>query len=95
MPDITLPDGSRKSFPTAVTVAEVAASIGAGLARAALAVDPKSASAWNNIAVSFMGLNRVDDAFEAAKEAVALDPNMQLAKNNIAWMNQEKAKAKK
>ena len=24
MPDITLPDGSRKSFPTAVTVAEVA-----------------------------------------------------------------------
>jgi threonyl-tRNA synthetase len=37
MPDITLPDGSRKSFPTAVTVAEVAASIGAGLARAALA----------------------------------------------------------
>ncbi len=37
MPVITLPDGSERSFDRAVTVAEVAASIGAGLARAALA----------------------------------------------------------
>ena len=37
MPNITLPDGSQKSFPQPVTVADVAASIGAGLARAALA----------------------------------------------------------
>src|SRR5437870_5230733 len=34
---ITLPDGSRKSFAHAVSVAEIAASIGTGLARAALA----------------------------------------------------------
>jgi len=37
MPDIKLPDGSIRSFPGPVTVAEVAASIGAGLAKAALA----------------------------------------------------------
>jgi len=37
MPVITLPDGSHREFPKPVTVAEVAASIGAGLARAALA----------------------------------------------------------
>ena len=37
MPDIKLPDGSVKSFSGPVTVAEVARSIGAGLARAALA----------------------------------------------------------
>ena len=37
MPDIKLPDGSIRSYEQAVTVAEVAASIGAGLARAALA----------------------------------------------------------
>ena len=37
MPDIKLPDGSVRSFPQPVTIAEVAASIGAGLARAALA----------------------------------------------------------
>jgi len=37
MPVITLPDGSQRSFEGPVTVAEVAAGIGAALARAALA----------------------------------------------------------
>ena len=37
MPDIKLPDGSIRTFENPVTIAEVAASIGAGLARAALA----------------------------------------------------------
>ncbi len=37
MPLITLPDGSQRSFDKAVTVADIAVSIGAGLARAALA----------------------------------------------------------
>ena len=37
MPNITLPDGSVRSFDVPVTVAEVAASIGSGLAKAALA----------------------------------------------------------
>jgi threonyl-tRNA synthetase len=37
MVQITLPDGSQRNYDAAVTVAEVAASIGAGLAKAALA----------------------------------------------------------
>ena len=37
MPVVTLPDGSQKRFDQAVSVAQVAASIGAGLAKAALA----------------------------------------------------------
>jgi threonyl-tRNA synthetase len=37
MPVITLPDGSQRQFDRAISVAEVAASIGAGLAKAALA----------------------------------------------------------
>ena len=37
MLNITLPDGSRREFPGPVTVGDVAASIGAGLAKAALA----------------------------------------------------------
>lgn len=37
MPVITLPDGSQRSFDHAVTVADVAQSIGAGLAKATLA----------------------------------------------------------
>ncbi len=39
MPTITLPDGSQRTYDRPVTVAEVAASIGAGLARAALAAE--------------------------------------------------------
>jgi threonyl-tRNA synthetase len=37
LPNIRLPDGSIKAYPGPVTAAEIAASIGAGLARAALA----------------------------------------------------------
>ncbi len=37
MPVITLPDGSRRTFPQPVSVADVAASVGPGLAKAALA----------------------------------------------------------
>jgi threonyl-tRNA synthetase len=37
MPDITLPDGSRRHFDQAISVADIAAGIGAGLAKAALA----------------------------------------------------------
>ncbi len=43
MPVITLPDGSQKKFDTPVTIAQIAASIGSGLAKAAIAgmVDEK------------------------------------------------------
>ncbi|MDM8564886.1 threonine--tRNA ligase [Candidatus Halobeggiatoa sp. HSG11] len=37
MPIITLPDGSQRQFENPITIAEVAASIGAGLAKAAIA----------------------------------------------------------
>src|SRR6185503_18018674 len=37
MPVITLPDGSQRQFPQPITVAQVAADIGPGLAKAALA----------------------------------------------------------
>src|SRR5687768_11945542 len=52
MPNIRLPDGSLKSFPGPVTVAEIAQSIGAGLARAALAgkVDGKLVDTGHRIA---------------------------------------------
>ena len=37
MPIITLPDGSQRHFDAAISVHDVAADIGAGLAKAALA----------------------------------------------------------
>jgi len=36
MPVVTLPDGSQRTFDAPVTVLDVAADIGAGLAKAAL-----------------------------------------------------------
>ncbi|MFN3295271.1 TGS domain-containing protein, partial [Caldimonas sp.] len=36
MVSVQLPDGSRREFPAPVSVAEVAASIGPGLAKAAI-----------------------------------------------------------
>lgn len=55
MPIITLPDGSQRTYPNPVTVAQIAADIGPGLAKAALAgrVDDK----------------RVDTSFEVARDA--------------------------
>ena len=38
MPVVTLPDGSQRTFDAPVTVFDVAADIGAGLAKAALLV---------------------------------------------------------
>ena len=54
MVQITLPDGSLREFPGPVTVAEVAASIGAGLAKAALAgkVDGKVVDTSHTINVN-------------------------------------------
>jgi threonyl-tRNA synthetase len=51
MPVITLPDGTQKSFESPVTVAQVAASIGAGLAKAAIAgsVDGKLVDTFHTI----------------------------------------------
>ncbi|MEY3754342.1 MAG: threonyl-tRNA synthetase, partial [Pseudomonadota bacterium] len=37
MPVVTLPDGSQREYPAPLTIAAVASSIGAGLAKAALA----------------------------------------------------------
>ncbi len=52
MPKIRLPDGAVKEFPASVTVAEVASSIGPGLAKAALAgrVDGKLVDTSHEIA---------------------------------------------
>jgi tetratricopeptide (TPR) repeat protein len=54
-------------------------------AKRALALNPRSAEAWNNIAADDEALRRWDDAIAAAREAIALKPDLQIAKNNLAW----------
>lgn len=69
MPVVTLPDGSQRSFDRSVTVHEVALSIGAGLARAALAgkVDGRL------VDVSFLIERDVSLAIITEKDAEGLD----------------------
>jgi threonyl-tRNA synthetase len=69
MVQITLPDGSFREFPGPVTVAEVAASIGAGLAKAALAgkVDGKV------VDTSFTMASNAQLAIITAKDADGLE----------------------
>ncbi len=69
MIQITLPDGSQRSFEHAVTVADVAASIGAGLAKAALGgkVDGKL------VDTSFTITQDAQLAIVTAKDAEGLD----------------------
>ena len=61
------------------------------LAQAALEVDPSSAEAWNNVAAAHAALHEWDQAIAAAQKAIALKPDFQLAKNNLAWARGEKA----
>lgn len=61
-------------------------------AKAALTEDPNSADAYNNMGVSYAGLEQWDDAIRCLQEAVRLRPDYQLAKNNLAWTEQEKLK---
>lgn len=62
-------------------------------AKAALAADPNMADAYNNMAVSYLGLRRFNDGIQAARDAIRLKPDSQLAKNNLAWIEREKANA--
>jgi len=59
-------------------------------AEAALRLDPNAAEAWNNIAADYESLHAWDKAIEAAGKAVAIRPDFQLAKNNLAWSEQQK-----
>ncbi|MEZ0315491.1 MAG: threonine--tRNA ligase, partial [Methylophilaceae bacterium] len=69
MPVIRLPDGSERSFDAPVTVAEVAASIGAGLARAALAGKVNG----NLVDTSYQITENVDLAIVTDRDAEGLD----------------------
>ncbi|WP_160115279.1 tetratricopeptide repeat protein [Bryocella elongata] len=62
-------------------------------ATAAAKLEPGSAEAWNNIAAADASLRRWDAAIAAAQKAVALKPDFQLAKNNLAWALSEKQKS--
>ena len=73
MISIQLPDGSRREFPGPVTVAEVAASIGAGLAKAALGGRVGSGDAAQLVDTSYRIESDVALAIVTDKDAAGLE----------------------
>ncbi len=69
MPNVTLPDGSVKSYDHSLTVAEVASSIGSGLAKAAIAGEIDG----QLVDTSFMIENDSDLAIVTNKDEKALE----------------------
>ena len=69
MPKVTLPDGTLKSFDSAITVADVASSIGSGLAKAALAGEVDS----QLVDTSFLIENDVNLSIITNKDEKALE----------------------
>ena len=62
-------------------------------AQRALALDPRSAEAWNNIAADQSAMHHWDEAVDAARKALAIKPDFQLARNNLAWAMSQKSAA--
>jgi uncharacterized protein (TIGR02996 family) len=60
-------------------------------ARRALAIDPKLATAYNNIGADYAGLQQWKDAVRNEQEAVRLDPTLQIAQNNLKLYSQQAA----
>ncbi|HEY3738537.1 MAG TPA: tetratricopeptide repeat protein [Bryobacteraceae bacterium] len=54
-------------------------------AKQALALRPGYSDAWNNICAAWNALGGWQEGARAGEEAVRLNPNSQLAKNNLAW----------
>ena len=53
--------------------------------RAALALRPSYAEAWNNIGAAYNKLGRYDNAGAACEEALRLKPDFQLARSNLQY----------
>jgi tetratricopeptide (TPR) repeat protein len=54
-------------------------------ARKALARRWNYPAAWNNIAASYNAMGLWEDGIRAAQEALGLQPDFELAQNNLAW----------
>ncbi len=56
-----------------------------------LKMNPKSADAYNNICVAYASMKEWEKAVEAGKKAVEINPNYQLAQNNLNWVKSQLA----
>jgi tetratricopeptide (TPR) repeat protein len=59
-------------------------------ARRALALNPNSAEAYNNIGAAYGAMSMWDDAIQSEREALRRNPELQIAKNNLDWYTKQK-----
>ncbi len=59
-----------------------------------LKIDEKNAIAYNNIGCNYIEMKQFDNAKEALQKAIAISPDVQLYKNNLAWAQDEEKKSK-
>jgi tetratricopeptide (TPR) repeat protein len=57
-------------------------------------INPKNATAYNNICSAYNCLSNWDSAIIAGNVALAIQPDFQLAKNNVAWAYKMKLESK-
>ncbi len=61
-------------------------------ARSAIALQANLPTAWNNIGACYNAMADWDNGIKAEQQALRLQPDFQLARNNLAWALDEKAK---
>lgn len=99
-PDVATLEAAAKSNPTPANQINLSqAYINANkpgravpVLQMALATDPKNEIAWNNLCVAHTLLQDYMPAMDACNHALQIDPNYQLAKNNLKWTQDEKQK---
>lgn len=62
--------------------------------RAAEIFYPRNAPVQNDICVALNELRRYEQAVKACEKALAIDPIFSLARNNLAWAREQRAKAR-
>jgi tetratricopeptide (TPR) repeat protein len=64
------------------------------LNKKAIALQPDYVRAYNNLCSAYNSLKMWDKGIEACNKAIEIDPNFQLAKNNLNWAITSKAEKK-
>ena len=59
-------------------------------AERALALEPRSAEALNNVAAAYAGLGEWDRAAQYARQALAISPGLEIARNNLQWFEKQR-----
>ena len=63
--------------------------------RKSIDATPANPLGYNNLGSSLIEQKKLDEAIIVLEKAVALDPNLAIARNNLAWARVEKSKLSK